>query len=146
MQVLEKDMIELNKQFATKEEAIRYCFGCVKIILNDVSKRDIQLLSPSVLENFIPNGAKGNRDLRYELLQKANMLKRCMTQDLKEQQRIGYMQMVDFIQDEIMHHQHPRPILVKTVLASMSQEQYFLGLDMFKSYKELVQIWLENEI
>ena len=128
------------------EEAIRYCFGCVKTILEDVSKRDIQLLSPSVLENFIPNGAKGNRDLRYELLQKANMLKRCMTQDLKEQQRIGYMQMVDFIQDEIMHHQHPRPILVKTVLASMSQEQYFLGLDMFKSYKELVQIWLENEI
>ena len=44
------------------EEAIRYCFGCVKTILEDVSKRDIQLLSPSVLENFIPNGAKGNRD------------------------------------------------------------------------------------
>lgn len=36
MQVLEKDMIELNKQFATKEEAIRYCgekllaAGCVE--------------------------------------------------------------------------------------------------------------------
>ena len=91
-------------------------------------------------------GQKETEILRYELLQKTNILKRCMMQDLKEQQRIGYMQMVDFIQDEIMHHQHPRPILVKTVLASMSQEQYFLEMDMFEGYKDLVNIWLENEI
>ena len=128
------------------DEVIRYCLECVKTILNDVSARDLQLLEPGVLENFIPAGPKGSRDLRYELLQKTNQLKRCMIQDLDERQRAEYMQLIDFIQDEIMHQRHPRLVLVKTVLSSIDQEPYFLHLSIFKSYKELVHIWLSNEM
>lgn len=127
------------------EEVIRYCLECVKTILDDVSKRDIKLLEPAVLHGFIPDGLKGNRDLRYELLQRTNQLKRCM-QDLDDSKRTGFTQMVDFIQDEIMHQQHPRPILVKTVLSSLDQEPYFLEMDIFNSYKELVHIWIDNEM
>jgi len=56
------------------------------------------------------------------------------------------MQLIDFIQDEIMHQRHPRLVLVKTVLSSIDQEPYFLHLSIFKSYKELVHIWLSNEM
>ncbi|MGL9912578.1 PTS sugar transporter subunit IIA [Enterococcus sp. DIV0213h] len=63
MQVLEKDMIELNKQFATKEEAIRYCgekllaAGCVEKEYVDAMLERDEMLSV-YMGNFIaiPHG------------------------------------------------------------------------------------------
>lgn len=126
------------------DEVIRYCVRAVEVILEDVSEKDRQMLEPEVLDSFIPAGPKGSRDLRYEFLQKMNQLKRTIGHDLEEHERSGYVQMLDFIQDEMMHQRHPRPVLVKTILDSLSKERYFQRLDVFDRFKELVGIWLEN--
>ena len=128
------------------ERAIRYYIDRIKVIIDDVSKNDVVLLEPEVLSRFIPEGPKGNRDFCYDLIQSVAKLKTYLEQDIVDvEYRLEKLQMVDFLQDELLHQKTPRHYLVKTIFTTLNEDSTLKDEGCYEEFRGIIMEWLNDK-
>ncbi len=126
-------------------KAIRYYLDRIKVIIEDVSRNGDILIEPEVLTMFIPDGPKGNRDFCYDLIQSVNQLKTYLKQEIfDDDYRAEKLQMIQFLQDELLHNKAPRHYLVKNVITSLNQDSVLSNTSCYGKFSEIVMDWLNR--
>lgn len=127
------------------ERVMRYYIDRIKVIIDDVSRNDVVLLEPEVLNMFIPNGPKGHRDFCYDLIQTVNKLKHYLEQEVSDcEYRIEKLEMIEFLKEELLHQKTPRHYLVKTIISTLNEDPLLNSIACYKEFRDMIMDWLEK--
>jgi AcrR family transcriptional regulator len=106
-----------NGPNADVRQVVRYSVSRLAKMVEEVSASGEQLLPPELLDRWLPEGAASERDkeLRRKLCHAVASLKKT----LAGRESLPYMELLDFIQDEIMNAKAPRKFLIDSVLLTL---------------------------
>jgi AcrR family transcriptional regulator len=104
-------------------------------MVDEVAEAEEQLHHPELLEKWLPGLQKNNHELIVQFYKIVSPMRNCITkhfQDKNEQEK--YNELLDFIQEEIMHTRAPRKFLIESALQTLQNNP----ADIWK--KELLQL------
>ncbi|WP_316570265.1 TetR/AcrR family transcriptional regulator [Neobacillus sp. YIM B06451] len=117
-------MLQLNLKFNSMafgtrlgvHEIVRYSVNRIVNIVQEVSEADDKLLDPSLLEQWLPGSMKENMEFEQNLHHIIISMKKALheTNDFQK-----YYELLDFIEEELLHSKEPRGFLIESVLNSL---------------------------
>ncbi|MGF6949695.1 AcrR family transcriptional regulator [Neobacillus sp. B4I6] len=119
---------------------VRYSVARLVKIVDEVSESGDQLIEPNTLEKWVPGCQKNNHEIITQLMKIAVTLKASITksiQDVEEQNK--YNELLDFIQEEIIHTKSPRKFLIQSALLSLKQNPESLWKKELGQLNELIE-------
>ncbi|MDQ1002332.1 AcrR family transcriptional regulator [Neobacillus niacini] len=99
---------------------VRYSVNRLVNMVNEVAVADEQLHDPELLEKWLPGLQKNNHELIVQFYKIVSAMRNCISkhfQDKKDQEK--YHELIDFIQEEIMHTRAPRKFLIESTLQTL---------------------------
>jgi len=109
-----------NQMDGNIKKVIRYTVHRIEKMVDEIEISGDQLLKPSILEKWLPDCYTSREALEKKLSGIVLALKKCLT-DNKEQ--LKYLELLDFIQDEIIQAKPPRKYLVQSALFTLGNNQ-----------------------
>ncbi|MFZ7944545.1 MULTISPECIES: TetR/AcrR family transcriptional regulator [Bacillaceae] len=113
---------------------VRYSVSRLVKMVEEVSDSEDQLLKPELLEDWLPSCPnKSGHEFKNQLLQLSGTIRKTISKNvLAENEQEKYIEMVEFIQDELLHTNNPRKFLIESILSSMNKYSFWK--------KELIQL------
>jgi AcrR family transcriptional regulator len=99
---------------------VRYSVNRLVKMVNEVAEADEQLHDPELLEKWLPGLRKNNHELIVEFYKIVSPMRNCIDkqfQDKHDQEK--YHELLDFIQEEILHTRAPRKFLIQSALQTL---------------------------
>jgi len=112
-------------------QVVRYSVDRVAKMVDEVAETGEQLIQPEFLEKWLPSCHEVNQSFQQKLDQTIATLKKalhCSEEPSKHQE------LLDFVQNELLHSKNPRRFLIESALLSLKTDQ------MFSEKKELQQL------
>lgn len=106
---------------------VRYSVNRLVKMVAEVAEADEQLHQPELLEKWLPGLQKNNHELIDQFYKIVNPMRNCITkhfQDKNEQEK--YHELLDFIQEEIMHTRAPRKFLIESAIHTIQNNPSFI--------------------
>ena len=119
---------------------VRYSVARLVKMVDEVSDSGDQLIEPSILEKWVPGCQKNNQEIITQLMKIAVTLRASITksiQNVEEQNK--YNELLDFIQEEIIHTKSPRKFLIQSALLSLKQNPGSLWEKELSQLTELIE-------
>ncbi len=116
---------------ASLSKIVRYCVSRIVKIVDEVAEAGDQLLKPELLENWLPNCKGNNHAFKNSLYHSILELKKAL---IHHEEKSKYIELLDFIQEEIVDSKKPRKFLIELTLQNLKQEKVLFA------HKELHQI------
>jgi len=124
-------MLTQNLKFQTSayksntniHKVVSYTVNRIVNMVNEVAESGEQLLPPSILENWLPEGDE-TKAFRQQLKHTVLALKKKLI-NLEDENRC--LELLMFIEDELLHAHNPRKYLVESALSSLKGEQHLAG-------------------
>lgn len=136
-----------KKEESNPTPVIRFCVNRLIKLIEDLSESGEQLLNPYLMDQFLPDCDKTIEPLKVKL-KKAHLTLMTVIREniMDETERTKYWEMVDFVQDELIHAPSPRKHIVESVLHSLLNGKDLISYEPLKEYSETVtQFLLELE-
>jgi AcrR family transcriptional regulator len=105
---------------ANIKQVIRYSVRRIEKMVDEVEKSGAQLLEPEILEKWLPENNKSEHALEKKLSNTILALKKCLGGGDDQFKNI---ELLDFIQEEILHSKTPRQFLIKSAISSLRDNQ-----------------------
>lgn len=121
------------------DQVVRYSVERVVKMVNEVSEAGKQLIQPELLERWMPEN-NSNLAFNQRLYQIIFSLKKTFTST--EQSK--YIELLDFIQDELFHSKTPRKFLIESALFSLKANEALINQTEFKELDQLVSDYIAN--
>lgn len=142
---------QLAQSVGSKEKNIpRYCIDRIIHILNDISTNDVQILDPELIDTWLPNFRNHHHQCHNDLLQSVLALKRATNKTVfVNSEREQAIELIDFIQDELLQSAKPRRFLLNSTfqtLSSLYPEQAQDAIDHFGANINACLGQLDNDI
>ncbi|OLS35148.1 TetR family transcriptional regulator [Bacillus sp. MRMR6] len=107
---------------------VRYSVKRLVKMVDDVTKDGDQLHGPELLEKWLPGCKKDNREIIEQLNKNIASLKNLFQKNINDEKNYEkYTELLDFIQEEIIHTRVPRKYLIESALFSLNQNSAGLG-------------------
>jgi AcrR family transcriptional regulator len=116
-------------------QMVRYSVARLVKIVEEVAEADDQLIKPELLTSWLPDFEKTDKAFKQELYYAVLALKKVMSHN-KELEK--YLELLDFVLDELVHTKNPRKYLIESALLSMKADQSFVGKDEVQKLHQLV--------
>ncbi len=113
---------EANSNAASIYTVVRYSVERVVKMVDEVSANKEQLIQPELLENWLPDCQKIEPAFQEDLYHVILSLKKEVN---KKQEQTEYIELLDFIQEELLHTKKPRKFLIESTLLSLNSQQIF---------------------
>jgi AcrR family transcriptional regulator len=126
---------------------IRFCVNRLMKLVEDLSESGEQLLNPYLMDQFLPDCEKTIEPLKVKLKKSHLTLMTVIRENVADEtKRTKYWEMVDFVQDELIHAPSPRKHIVESVLHFLLNGKELIGHEPLHEYSETVsQFLLELE-
>lgn len=116
--------VQYNRLAYETEEKIspvvRYSVRRLVNIVEEVSKTGDQLLDPEILESWMPSNKKDYQGFKNQLIHLSEICKKAISKTVNdEEKQEKYLELLDFIQEELLHSNSPRKFLLESALDSM---------------------------
>jgi len=105
---------------ANIKEVIRYSVRRIEKMVDEVEKSGAQLLEPEILEKLLPDCNKSNYTLEKKISNSIFGLKKCLSDG---EDQFKNTELLDFIQEELLHSKTPRQFLIKSALFALKENQ-----------------------
>ncbi|RJS61447.1 TetR/AcrR family transcriptional regulator [Bacillus sp. PK3_68] len=116
-------------------QAVRYSVLRVVNMVNEVAESKDQLIPPEFLDRWLPDCEKTDQTFQQKLCDAILTLKK----DVKrKEEKHKYMELLDFIQDEILHSKNPRKFLVESALSSLKKSSDCLEDEPLRALDQLI--------
>jgi AcrR family transcriptional regulator len=102
-----------NENGPKVDQVIRYSVARLVKMVNEVAETGQQLLDPSFIEKWLPGFNKKEEELKGEFIELVFQVKLSVKDD-KE-----LLELIDFIQAELLHASKPRKFVIKSALFSL---------------------------
>ncbi|MFF2445688.1 TetR/AcrR family transcriptional regulator [Neobacillus sp. NPDC058068] len=107
-------------------QVVRYSVGRLVKMVEEVSESGSQLLEPMYLEKWLPSCNHNNQTFKQQLLHYAVPLRKAITKNLLDEgEQEKYLELLDFIQDELLHGNKPRKFLIESALVSLNSSSFW---------------------
>ncbi|MBG9450551.1 TetR family transcriptional regulator [Cytobacillus firmus] len=110
---------------------VRYSVERIRKIVEEVSSADEYLLKPELIENRFKQTDYRN----VHILCKSILI---LKKSIKQEEQNDCMDLLDFIQEEMIHSKKPRKFLIDSALQSLSRCIAFLDAKEFENLENLV--------
>lgn len=115
-------------------KVVSYTVSRIVKMVDEVAESEEQLISPDILDNWISDGSN-TRAFRVELKHTVLSVKKKL-KGLEEENR--YLELLMFIEDELIHSHHPRKFLIESALASLKTDPCMVKDTSIKNLEELI--------
>ncbi|MED0665170.1 TetR/AcrR family transcriptional regulator [Bacillus badius] len=108
----------VHESKAGLQRAVRYSVNRIVGVVNEAAESGEQLIRPEFLDNWLPDCKKADPTFQQKLCSIISALKKaghCQEEKLK------CSELLDFIQDELLHARNPRRFLVESALSSLKE-------------------------
>jgi AcrR family transcriptional regulator len=119
---------------ANLHKIVRYSVERLVKTVEDVSAADAQLIHPEILKSWFPESASGAQSLRQELCRTVSSLKKDIS---KAADQAKNLELLEFIQDELLHAKTPRIFLVGSAISSLEAEKNIFAQEDVERLKDL---------
>ncbi|EKN67551.1 TetR/AcrR family transcriptional regulator [Neobacillus bataviensis LMG 21833] len=100
---------------------VRYCVARLVKMVEEVSESGDQLLEPALLEKWLPNGSRNKQGLKEKLFHLSGTIRKSVSKNKSsDDDEEKHLELLEFIQDELLHSNNPRKYLIKSALTSMN--------------------------
>jgi AcrR family transcriptional regulator len=104
-------------------QIIRYCMNRIVHLVNEVAESGEQILDPELMDTWFPNFKNHLDPCHNDLLDATTELKKAINKAFPcGEDRTKAMELVDFIQDELMQSDKPRKFLIESLLNSLKTQ------------------------
>jgi AcrR family transcriptional regulator len=121
---MQQHNLQYNRMATDSNEKIsnvvRYSVNRLVKMVNEVADSGEQLHDPELLEKWLPGRRRDNHELVDQFCKSSHQIRNSITkhiQDKSEQDK--YLELLDFVQDEVMHTRSPRKYLVESALQTL---------------------------
>ncbi|MFJ7726391.1 TetR/AcrR family transcriptional regulator [Neobacillus sp. NPDC097160] len=105
---------------------VRYSVSRLVKMVQEVSESGDQLLEPELLEEWLPSCSKNNHRFKNQLLLLSGSFRKAISKNLPtEAEQEKYIELLEFIQDELLHSNNPRKFLVECALSTMNRHSFW---------------------
>ncbi|MBG9588953.1 TetR/AcrR family transcriptional regulator [Cytobacillus firmus] len=116
---------------------VRYSVERIRKIVEEVSSADEYLLKPELIENRFKQTDYRN----VHILCKSILI---LKKSIKQEEQNDCMDLLDFIQEEMIHSKKPRKFLIDSALQSLSRCIAFLDAKEFENLENLVSSFFKH--
>ncbi|RFU68544.1 TetR/AcrR family transcriptional regulator [Bacillus sp. V59.32b] len=120
---------------------VRYSVERIVKIVDEVSVAGDQLIQPELLDSWLPNNQKTDPALQQKLSHTLLELRKTLGDN---QDQAKYMELLDFIQDELLNSKNPRKFLVESALLSLKEGRQFFEEKQLENLEELVMAFFSK--
>jgi AcrR family transcriptional regulator len=110
---------------------VRYSVERISNIVREVSEAGVQLLRPELIESWLPNNQVNT--YQQKLFKVVFTLKETLEGDPEQS---NYIEIVEFIQDELVESKNPRFFLIETMLLTLKAK--FPGSEELHELEEII--------
>ncbi|MEH7094143.1 TetR/AcrR family transcriptional regulator [Neobacillus vireti] len=103
---------------ANIKQVIRYSVKRIEKMVEEVENSGAQLLEPEILEKWLPDCNSSSHEMEKKLFHAILRLKKCVSVG---EAQFKNNELLDFIQEEMLHSKTPRKFLIKSALASLNE-------------------------
>lgn len=101
-------------------QIIRYCMNRIVRLVNEVAESGEQIIDPELMDTWFPNFTNHLDPCHNDLLQSTTELKKAINKALPcDENRTRAIELIDFIQDELMQSDKPRKFLIESLLLTL---------------------------
>ncbi|MEH7075667.1 TetR/AcrR family transcriptional regulator [Neobacillus drentensis] len=118
---------------------VRFSVTRLVKMVEEISESGNQLHDPALLEKWLPGCNKHNNDFKNQLLHLSGALRKAITKNLHgEVEQEKNLELLDFIQEELLHTSKPRKFLIECALVTLK------GSSVWKKENQELEKLIEN--
>lgn len=121
-------------------KVVIYSVNRITKLVNEVYESGDVLVNPGFLDRWLPDGKNSNLLLKKELF---NTIFTIRKQVPANQDQTKYIELLDFIQNELLHARRPRKFLIESALMSLRIEPDLLNKKEIQKLEQLVGNYFE---
>ncbi|WP_284035715.1 TetR/AcrR family transcriptional regulator [Neobacillus sp. 114] len=122
-------------------QIVRYSVERIVKIVQEVAESGAQLNDPEILDKWLPDCQKKDQEVKDQLIQIVSSIRKSIHQEIpSEIDQEKYIELLDFIQDEILQTKAPRKYLIESTVVTLKS---FKPAISKKGLQQLEQ-WLSN--
>nr|WP_040208888.1 TetR/AcrR family transcriptional regulator [Neobacillus jeddahensis] len=115
-----------NENVERISQVVRYSVGRLVKMVEEVSTTGEQLLDPMLLEKWLPSCSKNNKGFKNQLLHLSGACRKAITKNLaSEEEQEKYTELIEFIQEELLHSSSPRKFIIESTLSTMKVHSFW---------------------
>ncbi|MEH7746156.1 TetR/AcrR family transcriptional regulator, partial [Neobacillus drentensis] len=124
---------------------VRYCVARMVKMVDEVAESGEQLIEPKTLEKWVPDCPKNNHEILTQLVKLSLTLRASIAKSIKDlNEQNKYHELLDFIQEEIIHTRSPRKYLIQSALLSLKQNPASLWKKELGQLDELIEAFYSS--
>jgi AcrR family transcriptional regulator len=123
-------------------QAVRYSVERIVKIVDEVAGAGDQLIDPKILGTWLPDCKNNDQAFQQKLYHTVLALKRSVNHN---EEQAKYIELLDFIQEELLDSKNPRKFLIESALLSLKSGQYFGKSELQKLYQMVEAYFSQNE-
>ncbi|MCM3115615.1 TetR/AcrR family transcriptional regulator [Neobacillus sp. MER 74] len=124
---------------------VRYCVARMVKMVDEVAESGDQLIEPKTLEKWVPDCPKNNHEILTQLTKLALTIRTSITKSIKDlSEQNKYHELLDFIQEEIIHTRSPRKFLIQSAFLSLKQNPASLWKKELEQLDELIEAFYSS--
>lgn len=129
---------------ANLEKAVVYSVERISKVVWETTEARDQLINPEIFAEWLPHFDKEKKSFKQKLRKHILLLKKSV-KTRKDQTK--WTELLDFIQEELLHTKNPRKHLIQSVLSTLETEEIPQDKKELQNLKELIEnYFLQNGI
>ncbi|MGV3463751.1 MAG: TetR/AcrR family transcriptional regulator [Heyndrickxia sp.] len=127
------------------QKIIRYCINRLSRVVEEVSSSGEQLHDPRLMAEWFPTNKKNEKQLVQKKIEQSLInIKRIVRKEChNDKQQLKWIELLDFLQEEVLHSKQPRVYLVKSALDSLVEDVNKLIKKELNIFIELVHQYID---
>ncbi|QED46519.1 TetR/AcrR family transcriptional regulator [Cytobacillus dafuensis] len=109
-----------NNSNVSIHDIVRYSVNRTIKMVEEVAETGEQLLPPELLDSWMPNCKKTNKDFQQKLYHSISTLKKSL---IHNEDQAKYIELLDFILEELLHSKDSRKFLIEMAIQSLKSEE-----------------------
>lgn len=114
----------------------QYSVERIVMMVEEVSRTGTQLIQPELLESWLPDCRHSDKGFQQDFFHTILSLKKSLN---TSQDHSKYIELLDFIQEEVLHSKSPRRFLVNTVLLSLKENSLSFNEEDLQKLEHLIE-------
>ena len=125
---------------ANTHEVVRYSVNRVIKMVNEVAETGDQLIDPKILDKWLPNCSRNGQSIQSKIGHTVLVIKKALASNAEQEK---YIELLDFVSEELLHSRNPRKFLVGNILSSLKSDQAFLATKELQELDQLITDYLK---
>ncbi|HZG72292.1 MAG TPA: TetR/AcrR family transcriptional regulator [Chondromyces sp.] len=123
-------------------QIVRYSVERLVKMVEEVSESKQQLIQPNLLEKWLPTNKSCNKTFLQELHHTILSLKKHVNGD---ESQLTYMELLNFIQDELFHSEVPRKSLIESALFFLKNNSLLSNYGELDKLNNLIKVYFTKQ-